>query len=691
MQRTPTVIPRLTSLPSRLSRLALCLSVIGTAYATPMAVTTSADDSQIERISVQGRRINNQMSEPTRELLNVAGSMHDPMAAVFSLPGVVYGGGDYGSLPAVRGSSPSDNAFLIDDMPAGYLFHMFGNSIFQENLLQDFELDAAAFSSQYGNATGGVFRATLRNPKTGALQGEAELSGLQAGMLVEGSINDQQSFFVSARRSTLDLFMKKGDELDDGISIYKPPVSDDYQARFLWQPSVNQLFTVTLLGASDQARINISKSSEQGRTDPETVGDASLSTSFDNQQLHYQLNTNLMRWDLRYQHSNQQQTQRFGRDQFVDVQDEQHQAKLENHWQWTDAQMLISGVEWTQRDADYAFDIIPYYCTDHQADCFDQRGERVQDRDTLRNTLYSGYLQHQWQFANSWQIEVGVRVDKQRRTDEQFVQPRAKLMWELNDNHQLYWQAGRYSQQADVEKTLPLLGNPKLEQPRAIHYLMGHQWQLSSAWQFRTELYRKYLQALPRAMTDLDTDNALHFSNDASGVAEGVELLLKKQKQDLDWYGWASFSYSRSNRTDERLQQTARYHLDTPLVANLVFAMPLDELWDLSARLTVRSGARYTPIIGKKPNPYVPGHQVAVYGELNSAKLPVYHRLDVQAEYKTDISGYDTRLTLAVINLINRKNVSGYFLQQSTDGTRYDITPEEDIGIMPSLGIKVKF
>lgn len=80
-----------------------------------------------------------------------------------------------------------------------------------------------------------------------------------------------------------------------------------------------------------------------------------------------------------------------------------------------------------------------------------------------------------------------------------------------------------------------------------------------------------------------------------------------------------------------------------------------------------------------------------MYGELNSATLPVYHRLDMQAERHTQLFGLDARYTIAVINLLNRKNVSGYFLQQSVDGQHYDITPEEDIGIMPALGVKIMF
>ena len=74
--------------------------------------TIKNDDNAIEKIEVQGRRnqANSEVSVETEKLLAIAGLDHDPLNAVFSMPGVVYAGGDNGGEPAIRGSSPDDNA-----------------------------------------------------------------------------------------------------------------------------------------------------------------------------------------------------------------------------------------------------------------------------------------------------------------------------------------------------------------------------------------------------------------------------------------------------------------------------------------------------------------------------------------------------------------------------------------------------
>lgn len=669
------------------------------ADATAVNATHVDETAQIERISIHGQKSNlpSEVSEQTAELLAVAGIMNDPLAAVYSLPGVVYAGGDYGGQPAVRGSAPQDNAFVIDEMPAGYLFHMFGNSVLNESLLHQFDLQSGAFDASYGNSTAGVFAAKLRQPRFQPVSTELDASFLQLGLLTEGAISDTQAFYLAGRQSTLQYFIGKDDELDTGITLYQPPKSHDYQARYFYQPDERQHITLTLTGAADSARANISKTSEQGRTDPESVGDAKIDTGFHSARLAYQLQLNPnLSWQTQLQHLRQTGDEQYGGNQFIRYTDVHNALRSVIDWQLSASQLLQSGVELSRRQVDYRFDVIPYYCTDHQQDCFAQRGERIKANDRFAYQQGSAFLQHLWQFAPRWQLSSGLRYDRQNYTQEHYLQPRIGLTFSQNADVDWFIRVGRYSRAADIEKVLPLLGNPQLKQPLAMHYVLGNQWQLAPDWLLSTELYWKKLQQLPLALTESDWDQAKHFSNDTEGSAKGVELLLKKQAGDSGWHGWVSLSYAKSDRTDLRRQITTEYLLDTPVMVNMVLAYPLNQDWDLSARLTVRSGARYTPIIGSKPNPYYPGYLVAAYGELNSATLPVYHRLDLQAEQQGQLFGLPVTYTYAIINVLNRKNVSGYYLlnrqpDAAASAPAYQIEAEENIGIMPSLGLKVRF
>ena len=166
---------------------------------------------EIEKIEVTGRR-NQALTEVTphtEKLLKIAGIDNDPLNAVYSMPGVVYAGGDDGGEPAIRGSSPDDNAFYIDNLPVGYIFHLFGDSIFNKNIVRDFSLEPAAFDSQYGNATGGIFDVQLRDPRHQDISTTIDASLIKIGILVEGGTFEDQAFYASYRRSNIPLISRR--------------------------------------------------------------------------------------------------------------------------------------------------------------------------------------------------------------------------------------------------------------------------------------------------------------------------------------------------------------------------------------------------------------------------------------------------------------------------------------------------
>ena len=118
-------------LPSSLALGLLPLLVSPSGYTQTTEKETKKQDAT-EVITVEGKRnqANSELTPETEKLIKVAGIENDPISSVFTMPGVVYAGGDEGGEPAIRGSSPDDNAFYIDDLPADYIFHLFWRQYF---------------------------------------------------------------------------------------------------------------------------------------------------------------------------------------------------------------------------------------------------------------------------------------------------------------------------------------------------------------------------------------------------------------------------------------------------------------------------------------------------------------------------------------------------------------------------------
>jgi outer membrane receptor protein involved in Fe transport len=677
----------------------LTISVIACCTASfPLLANQQNDQAvigdSIEKIEVTGRRnqANSNVSIETEKLLAIAGLDHDPLNAVYSMPGVVYAGGDNGGAPAIRGSSPDDNAFYIDDMPVGYIFHLFGDSIFNENVVRDFSLYPAAFGSQYGNATGGVFDVQLRDPKNQELTATLDASLLKTGLMVEGGLTDDQAFYFSYRRSLIHLFLPEGEE-DEGYTIFKAPVSDDYQGKYQWLIGDSHKLTFTATGASDVGGINISEASEQGRVDPDSIGDLKIKSQFDSQSLSWQyFGDGGKILQLSVGHTAEKSKESFGQEQYIKIDKEQYNLRFHYQIDWFKDHKLVLGSDLQNEENNYSFDAIPYYCTDHDQDCESKKGQRIQDTDKLSDTTIALYINDIWQINEDWQLELGLRGERNDYTEQSFLHHRAALHWQATDDLNISFKQGSYSRFPDIETVLKKIGNPSLKSPKAQHYSLAFDYQLNDLWQTSVDVYYKDLGDLPRSLNEEDVNAHLHYSDDMSGTAKGVEWVIERELSD-GWYGWASISWSESDRTDEFTNVTTNYYLDTPLLGNLVANYQWNEHWNFGVRLTVRSGQKYTPIIGLYVNPDYPENFLPTYGELNSKTLPVYHRLDIQGSYKTTHWGHDAEWTFALLNATGSDNISGYYY--APDGnetlTSYNIEGEEGMEMFPSIGVKIQF
>ena len=696
MKTTPA-----TCMASSLFILSFAMPEIAIAAVTEPSAKSSTEQTkkistaEVEVIEVISKRnqANSEMTEQTEQLMSVAGIGNDPLSAVYSLPGIVYAGGDTGS-PAVRGSSPDDNAFYIDDIPAGYIFHLFGDSIFNENLIQDFALHPAAFGSEYGNATGGIFDVKLRDPRQQEIATTIDLSMLKSGFMVEGETFDDQAFYVSYLRSQIHLFLPEGEE-DEGYTIFKAPVSEDYQGKYQWLIGDAHKLTFSASGASDTGGVNISEESESGRIDPDSVGDLKITTKFDSQSLSWQYYGDEQKiMQLVAGHTVNTTDEIFGKGQFIKVDEEIYNLRFSSQITWLEDHKLGFGLDYSKSDVDYSFDIIPYYCTETDADCDSNKGERIQDNANLTDENIAIYVHDIWQMSESWQLTYGVRAESNDYTEQTFIHPRFALDWFAADGLTIKAKAGTYSRFPDVDTALKKLGNPKIKSPQATHYSLGADYQLNDIWFTSIDIYHKELTELPRSIDEnsAEADLELHYTNDTSGDAQGVEWLVRHDRNN-GWFGWASLSWSQSQRTDDLTNVTADYYLDTPMVANVVVNYELNERWDFGLRFTLRSGAKYTPIVGLRENPDYEDNFLPEYGELNAKTLPVYHRLDLEANYKTTYWGYDAKWTWAIINAMAQQNVSGYYYEPE-DGdslTKYNISGEEDIGVFPYVGLKMTF
>src|SRR5690554_1009936 len=317
------------------------LLVLAVASYAESAAEESA--SSIEEVIVTGSSAQSkmEMEEDTEKLFSIAGAAFDPLQAIYSMPGVTFSAG---GQPVIRGSSPSDNIFYIDLVPANYIFHIFGNSIFNKNLIHSFDLYPAAFPSRYGQATGAVLDVSLREPRNQPLTTTLSWSFLLLSAMVESRITENQAFYASYRRSQVDIiFDEKDISKKDGVTVEKLPASDDYQIKYAWQADKQNQLSFLAAGANDSAKASFDDEANWVERDPDNQGPADFSKGFDSQGLiwQWQSNSGLSTVNTRLSHISDYANVRYGVGQFIKTRSDNLLARVDYHQQWGDHQLTI--------------------------------------------------------------------------------------------------------------------------------------------------------------------------------------------------------------------------------------------------------------------------------------------------------------------------------------------------------------
>lgn len=666
-------------------------------FAAAYADTISEDpDNQepFEEIVVLGLRkaSTTVITEDAGKLVSMPGSFGDPLGAISALPGVIVPRS--GGAPAVRGSAPQDNRYYVDGMPAGYIFHDFNTSIFDENVLQDFQLFAAGFGVQYSQATGGVFDIRLREPRNQPLSTRVNISLLRAGVLVESGLTENSAFYLSARQGMLQYFVEEGDELDDeGLRVIAPPKDSDYQFKSVWHASPQHNFTLSLAGASENAEAEFSELHEFVQQNPDFAGDARLDKQFHSQGINYHFNADSGgAFHLTLARYADTQQVDWGDGYHFDLNMGSNLAR----GQWTQpfgaTHTLVVGAEVSDKTFTYSARAIQFICTDFDIDCQDGRRDVVEDSERLHILETNLYVADNWQVTPDFNLEVGLQHSGNTINDEYSLDPRASFAWQWLPQAALIGSVGLYSRTPDIDVVLRSIGNPSLNSLRARHVTLGVEGEWGDDWTWLVEAYHKKLTRLPLALGPDEPDAELLYTNEVEGETYGLDIMLNKNFSDR-WYGWVALSLAESERTNLRTQESRTYTLDTPVVFNMVSQYQLSRLWSAGLRFTYKSGEATTAIVDVKPNEAFPGNYSPVYGDPYGERLPYFARLDMRFERGLYWWGREGSFYIDVLNLLNRENVVQRQLHYARvkETGELHLRDDVDMGTIGSVGISMTF
>ncbi len=479
------------------------------------------------------------------------------------------------------------------------------------------------------------------------------VSALWSEALVEGPITDTQSFYLAGRRSYLDLVVSRVEGEGEGAT-FEVPEFWDYQGKYVWDPGGRDRLRLSIGGAGDDVQFAIAGDSELGRQEPVLAGRSTSAQAYHSQ---------AAVWDHRFGahasntlalalgHGRHTDRTRIGTAADQEVTLTSVTVREQLRLQAGERHTLLLGADVEHLRAALDLDAVNPRCTEFDPECDLTGGGRESVEESLRINLWSLYLKDRVHLGRGlWGIG-GLRYSREDYLGGAFTEPRLGLEWEATDQTVVSAGWGRHHQFPEGDQVLEKFGNPRLRHLRAEHTTLGVAHDFGRQWRVDAQVYYKTFRDFVIA------DPAENYVNGASGEAYGLELLVKRNPVGR-FSGWLALTLARSERQNDETGETFPFDYDQPVAASLVADYRLSPRWSFGARWQYHSGTPYTPVVGT--GTYPDGRTRPLYGDLNSRRVPPYHRLDLRVDRHFTFTTWKLDLYAELINAYHRRNVSGY-------------------------------
>jgi TonB family protein len=627
-------------------------------------------------IEAPAREVTKRTMDAT-ELLRMAGTRGDPLRAIEYMPGVARS--PLANFIIIRGASPQDSEVQFEGAPVSRLYHFGGlTSFVQPRLLDKIDLYPGNFSARYGRKMGGIIDVTVRDPKTDALHGLVDVNLVDSSFLVEGPISKNWSFAVAAKRSYIDFWFSHVVPKDE-ISVLAAPVYWDYQAMLVYKPSEVDRFRAMVYGSYDDFKIILANPAD---SDPAIRGQLSEYSGFHRGTVEW-----LHQYGARVEHEINFSVgpfafgQKAGPELTLDVPGWDAFLRAEWRVRVADRFRLIGGLDFTDtliHGGNYNGPAISQLDGDPQALNDTVTGKaNVQVHRTLNFLRPGAYVEGVWQPVAPLAIVPGVRVDYIGDIDAWTVDPRLTARYALTPTTTLKGGVGLFHQAPDFAETIPIIGNPHLLPPYAIHYSAGVE-------EIVRDRLKLTLEGFYKTLGHLDVNSPVpgeNLNNDGIGRIYGAEASARL-RPTAKATGFLSYTLSRSERRDHPGEPWRLFNWDQTNILTVAGAYRLGR-WDLSGTFRYVTGNPYTPVVTSVYNANTDTYK-PVYGAINSVRSDAFHQLDLRVERLFKIGRGTLSAYLDVQNVYNHQSDEGrtYNFDYSQSG----IIP--GLPIIPSLGLR---
>jgi len=650
------------------------------------------------------------------QILNNAGALQDVSRYLQTLPGVVIGTNDFRNDIIVRGGSPLENLFVVDniEIPNINAFANFASaggtvSILDTELIQDVTFLTGGYPAPYINRVSSVLQIAQREGDRERVRAKGTVGFAGAGAILEGPlVGGKGSWVISVRRSFLDFFTKD-------VGFGGVPVLYTVNAKAVYDVSASDRLWVVNVTGIDKIRLGLTEDTDLD----EGLADFDIryrgwrsATGINWQRVFGSRGVGL----LGVSHSEAAVTStvkdlvRDGVppagapiDDIIDqgpvvFTEGSRESETTIKYDLTTYMSMMGAKTKFQVGGSIKIFRLDYDTGSPLGDDSPFSTEPGINAFTLNRkfTAYQSgaYGQLTQDVTSRINVTAGARFDHYQFTGHSRVSPRLGVGVQLSERVRWNASAGRYFQQPFFLFLSAFPENADLTPLRADHLVSGFAFQPDPLTRITLEGYIKRYEDYPvstqfstLSLANVgDTFNVREvlfpLTSQGRGRAEGVELFVERAPGKR-WFGQANVSIARSRQAglDDELRPGS---FDYPFVVNGSGGVELTSNWQVSTRMAYLGGRPYTPF--DETLSASVGRGIFDLTRVNAERAPAYFRVDLRAQ-RTFNFARPLVVFFGVQNVTNRKNFSAYTWNRRTNTVRF----QEQQGLFPILGLEWKF
>ena len=651
-----------------------------------------------------------------------AGGITDPSRMAQSYAGVASTSNDDNEI-VVRGNSPrgllwrvegieipNPNHFQADEGASGG-----GVCVLSSNVIGNSDFFTSAFPAEYGNALSGVFDINLRKGSDEFLQSSVTASVVGTEISVEGPLykKRESSFLCNFRYSTFGLLRNMGIKVSNENII--PTFCDGV---FNLSLPTNKFGHTTIFGIFGSSRsgidptqdtvvLNQDRNNRYYEFDQGNVWITGITNAylFDNKKTSFKTTLAVMGNDNKM--TNDTMDNRFNL----------HNIYNENLGYTTIRASFLVNHKYNANHTIRAGAILSDEFYNLNSSGFDFASESQRTVfDNLKGNTYmlQAYIEWKYRISNKVTLNSGLHYLDFLLNNDNSIEPRAGVEWQLDDKHTLSAGIGLHSRVEPLSiylTNIQLNGvdlgkyNENLGLSKSFHSVIGYDYSMKDDMHLKVEAYYQYLFNIPVGVPEpgiANEDNdqfsvlnlrygfvTMPLENTGTGRNLGLDVTFERYFTNSYYFMITGSLY------DSRYTPADGKSYNTTFDGNYIFNALTGKEWTFGSkknttvgvnfRFLFRGGMRYQGInldSSKTMN------QAVYYQNENFTQItPSVYNIDLGLNYKRNRQKYSWKVSLDIDNLTNQKSIIGMKYNVYSGAIKYDY----DLRLLPVLSIKLNF